>query len=369
MDRVNCVIIGAGVVGLAVARAIASTGMSVVIIENEESFGTHTSSRNSEVIHAGIYYPKNSLKAQLCVRGKHLLYRYCHSRNIPHKQIGKLIVATNESEADIVKAYIQKGADNDVSDLIWLDKSEVAKLEPQLKSTGAVFSPSTGIIDSHSFMLTLLGDAENSGAMIAYRTPFIRAEVAGNGFTVTTGGGDSLEFQTDNLVNAAGLNACSVAQNIQGMPNDKIPTPFYAKAHYYSLSGKNPFNHLIYPVAQKASLGIHVTLDIGGQARFGPDLDWIDTIDYAFDNGRLRLFYEAIRRYWPNIREENLQPGYTGIRPKISGPNESAADFNIQTKADHGVPGLINLFGIESPGLTSSLAIAEIVHENMTSRV
>ena len=363
MDHVDCVVVGAGVVGLAVARALALQGREVLIIESEEAFGTHTSSRNSEVIHAGIYYPQNSLKAKLCVQGKHLLYQYCEDRGIAHKRIGKLIVATEESEIDTVKQYISKASDNGVNDLKWLTADEVRDIEPDINSVGAVFSPSTGIIDSHNYMLSLLGDAENSGAMLACNTAFGAATISDDRFVVRTQGEDSFEISSDVLINSAGLKACDVAEHLSGFSTEHIPKPYYAKAHYYTLSGKNPFKHLIYPVAHTAFLGVHVTLDIGGQARFGPDLEWVKNIDYAFDDSRIKLFYEAIKRYWPNVKLENLNPGYTGIRPKISGPQDPAADFLIQSEATHGVKGLVNLFGIESPGLTSSLAIAEMVKQ------
>jgi len=363
VDHVDCVVVGAGVVGLAVARALALQGREVLIIESEEAFGTHTSSRNSEVIHAGIYYPRDSLKAKLCVQGKHLLYQYCEDRGIAHKRIGKLVVATDESEIDAVKQYISKASDNGVKDLKWLTADEVRDIEPDINSVGAVFSPSTGIIDSHNYMLSLLGDAENSGAMLACNTAFAAATITDDRFVVRTQGEDSFEISSDVLINSAGLKACHVAAHLSGFSTEHIPKPYYAKAHYYTLSGKNPFKHLIYPVAHTAFLGVHVTLDIGGQARFGPDLEWVENIDYAFDDSRIKLFYDAIKRYWPNVKLENLNPGYTGIRPKISGPQDPAADFLIQSEAIHGVKGLVNLFGIESPGLTSSLAIAEMVKQ------
>lgn len=367
MDQIECVIIGAGVVGLSIARALALEGRDVLIIEKEDAFGLHTSSRNSEVIHAGIYYPKDSLKAQLCVKGKQLLYEYCNLRSIPNKRTGKLIVATEDFEIETVKQYIDKASDNGVDDLIWLSQSEVAELEPEVSSVGAVFSPSTGIIDSHSYMLSLLGDTENAGGLVVYQTSIASIKPQGDKFIVETKGLNAHEIKASVVINAAGLYACDVARTIAELDETSIPQPYYAKAHYYSLSGRNPFTHLVYPVARKASLGVHVTVDMGGGARFGPDLDWIEGIDYSFDESRKQLFYDAIRRYWPSVGRDQLQPGYTGIRPKISGPDEPAADFLIQSYKDHQMKGLINLFGIESPGLTASLAIAELVRRQIES--
>jgi len=361
MDKFQCTVVGAGVVGLAIAKTLAEEGLEVLLLEAEDSFGTHTSSRNSEVIHAGIYYPTGSLKAKFCVEGKRKLYQYCADRNIPHKNLGKLIVATDETEVSLVKNYLDKAKANGVTDLYWLNQSEVAKLEPAVQSVGAVYSPSTGIIDSHTLMQTFLGDAENAGTITAYRTPLETATVRSDGFEVKTGGMEPIKFRTDYLINCGGLRATEIARSITGLDQKYIPLAYYAKAHYYSLPGSRPFSHLIYPVAHKNYLGVHVTLDIAGDIRFGPDLEWIDGIDYSFDESREIKFYEAIKRYWPEIKEGQLQPGYTGVRPKISGPTEVAADFKIDGPGTHGILGLVNLFGIESPGLTSSLAIAEHV--------
>jgi len=360
-ERIDCAVIGAGVVGLAVARELALAGREVILLEAEDAIGTHTSSRNSEVIHAGIYYPKGSLKARLCVEGKKLLYAYCRERDVAHAQIGKVIVATNESELAAVGGYIGKAKDNGVNDLRNLSAQELSRMEPALRCVGGVFSPSTGIIDSHALMLSLQGDAENAGAMMVFKSPIGSGQITGDGIELEVGGAEPMSIVCNSVVNCAGLHATHVARTIHGVPADRIPPAYFAKAHYYTLSGKSPFNHLIYPVAQTAFLGVHLTLDLGGQARFGPDLDWIDDVDYTFDNQREPLFYDAIRRYWPDLKDGQLQPGYTGIRPKISGPTEAAADFRIDGPADHGVPGLVNLFGIESPGLTSCLAIAEHV--------
>ena len=367
MDQIECVIIGAGVVGLSIARALALEGRDILIIEKEDAFGLHTSSRNSEVIHAGIYYPKDSLKAHLCVRGKEMLYEYCDLRGIPYKRIGKLIVATEDFEIETVKQYITKASDNGVEDLIYLSHNEVAELEPEVISVGAVFSPSTGIIDSHAYMLSLLGDTENAGGVVVYQTSIASIKPEEDGFNVKTEGLNAHEIKAKIVINAAGLYACDVARTTADLDENLIPQPYYAKAHYYSLSGHNPFKHLVYPVARQASLGVHVTVDMAGAARFGPDIAWIEGIDYSFDNSREELFYDAIRRYWPAVNRDQLQPGYTGIRPKISGPNEPAADFLIQSSKDHQIKGLINLFGIEAPGLTSSLALAEMVRQLIES--
>lgn len=353
--------IGAGVVGLAVARELALAGREVIVIEAEDAIGTHTSSRNSEVIHAGIYYPKASLKARFCVEGKRLLYDYCRDRGVAHANIGKVIVACDESEILAVGSYIDKAKANGVHDLRKLSAQELADMEPAVSCVAGVFSPSTGIVDSHALMLALQGDAENAGAMTVFKSPLLRGEVSGTGISLEVGGAEPMQIECGTVVNSAGLYATHIARSIAGVPAQTIPQAYFAKAHYYTLSGKSPFRHLVYPVAHAAFLGVHVTLDLGGQTRFGPDLDWIDGVDYRFDESREPLFYEAIRRYYPDLKDGQLQPGYTGIRPKISGPKEPAADFRIDGPKDHGVTGLVNLYGIESPGLTASLAIARHV--------
>ncbi len=361
-QSIDCLVIGAGVVGLAIAKNLAESGKEVFVIESEDTIGTQTSSRNSEVIHAGIYYPKNSLKAKLCVEGKKLLYQYCQDRNVPHSRIGKIIVATDLAESAILKDFLKRGLSNGVTDLRFLEETEIREMEPALKFESAIFSPSTGIIDSHNLMLSFQGDAENKGAIFAFRSPFLSGEVTRNGLLINIGGDDPVSILCTTVINCAGLKSPNVAMNIKGCPNELIPRPYYGKAHYYTLSSKNPFKHLIYPVnTSSTSLGVHVTLDLAGQARFGPDITWIPNLDYDFDNSRESMFYEAIRKYFPQLKNGDLQPGYTGIRPKISGPDSPAADFCIQSADDHGVRGLINLYGIESPGLTASLAIAEHV--------
>jgi L-2-hydroxyglutarate oxidase LhgO len=361
-ERVDCVVVGAGVVGLAVARALGMRGREVIVLEAEESIGNHTSSRNSEVIHAGIYYPKGSLKARLCVQGKQLLYPYCRERGIPFGNCGKVLVAGSEAEIPTVLGYIDKATANDVHDLRRISLDELRDLEPAVTAVAAVFSPSTGIIDSHAFMLALQGDLENSGSgAVVFLSPVVGGQVTAEGIALRVGGAEPMELVCNTLVNSAGLFAPQLAHSIAGIPRHTIPPQYFAKGHYYTLSGKSPFRRLVYPMAGHGFLGVHVTIDLGGQARFGPDIEWIDRIDYSFNNAREPMFYEAIRQYYPALADGALQPGYTGIRPKISGPKEPAADFSIQGPGDHGVSGLVNLYGIESPGLTASLAIADQV--------
>ena len=362
-EQIECAVIGAGVVGLAVARALALTGREVIILEAEDAIGTHTSSRNSEVIHAGIYYPQGSLKARFCVAGKQLLYEYCRERAVPHANVGKIIVACDDAERSAVGNYIEKANANGVDDLRWLSKSELTEMEPAINCIAGVLSPSTGIIDSHALMLALQGDAENAGAIAVFKSPVTTGKIQAKGIDLEIGGAEPMSITCKTVVNCAGLRAPEIARAISGIPEQSLPTAYFAKAHYYTLSGKSPFRRLIYPVARKASLGVHVTIDLGGQARFGPDIAWVNDIDYGFDHSREKLFYEAIRHYWPDLQDGQLQPGYTGIRPKISGPNETAADFRIDGPDDHRIPGLVNLFGIESPGLTSCLAIGEYVRD------
>ena len=362
MEKLDAVVIGAGVVGLAVARALALAGREVVILEAEDAIGTHTSSRNSEVIHAGIYYPKGSLKARACVQGKELLYEYCVTHGVPHKRTGKLIVATSDSQLPELKSIQAKAHGNGVTDVVWMTRPQALALEPELHCVAALYSPSTGIIDSHALMLAYLGDAEANGAMLGLKSPLIGAQVVADGF-VLHAGDETVKAKT--LVNSAGLRAPSVAKQIEGYPVDKAPGEFYAKGNYYSLNRKNPFSRLVYPVPEPGGLGVHVTLDLAGQARFGPDVEWIDKIGYDVDPKRADRFYAAIRRYWPGLPDASLSPGYSGIRPKTAGPKDPAPDFEIQGPAKHGVPGLVHLFGIESPGLTASLALAGMVLDEL----
>jgi L-2-hydroxyglutarate oxidase LhgO len=361
MPDIDAIIIGAGVVGLATAEALARSGRSVIVIEAAEGIGTVTSSRNSEVIHAGIYYPEGSLKAQLCVAGRHALYAWCDTHHVPYRRSGKLIVATSEAELSAIAALEKKGRANAVDDLYMISAEAAIQLEPALSCVGALVSPSTGILDSHAFMLSLQGEAEAHGAAFAFHTPFIRAELGGNDIHVETGGAEPMRLSTSILVNCAGLAASQAAKAMDGLNPAHIPETLYAKGNYFALRGHAPFSHLIYPAPHTHGLGVHLTLDLGGQARFGPDVEWVETLDYEVDPKRSEGFDDAIRRYWPGLPNDSLIPAYSGIRPKISGPNDPAPDFRIDGPEIHGVPGLINLFGIESPGLTSSLAIAEAV--------
>ncbi|MSP95755.1 MAG: NAD(P)/FAD-dependent oxidoreductase [Betaproteobacteria bacterium] len=362
MESADAVVIGAGVVGLAIARQLAINGREVIVLEAQNAIGTATSSRNSEVIHAGIYYPQGSLKATACVAGKTLLYRYCVERGIPHMRCGKLIVATDNGQLGELEAIRKKAHANGVTDVVPMTRVQAEALEPAVTCVGALFSPSTGVVDSHAFMLALQGDAEAHGAMLAFLSPLKRARVQSDGrIALEVGGAEPMHLCARSVVNAAGLTAPSLALSIEGYPAAKAPPELYAKGNYYSLTGRSPFSRLVYPVPEPGGLGVHVTIDLGGQARFGPDVEWVDRIDYDVDPRRAERFYAAIRRYWPQLPDAALAPGYAGIRPKISGPKDPAPDFVIQGPQDHGVPGLVNLFGIESPGLTASLALAENV--------
>ncbi|HKB83222.1 MAG TPA: NAD(P)/FAD-dependent oxidoreductase [Burkholderiales bacterium] len=357
-EQLDCAVIGAGVVGLAIARELASAGREVIVLEAADAIGTHTSSRNSEVIHAGLYYPRNSLKARLCVSGKQLLYDYCAGHGVPHSNIGKIVVAVTEDEIVTLKSYVEKARGNGVQDLRWLSRGALRELEPAVECVAGFLSPSTGIVDSHALMLAYQGDAQNSGATVVFKSPVESGSVGPAGIVLNVGGDEPMTLICRSVVNAAGLFAQNIARSIEGMPATGIPPQYFAKAHYYTLSGKPPFRRLVYPVASNAHLGVHVTVDMAGQIRFGPDVSWVDSVDYTFDHSREPLFYDAIRKYYPALRDGQLQPGYTGIRPKVSGPKEPAADFIISGPRNHGVGGLVNLFGIESPGLTASLAIA-----------
>ncbi|MBX6740714.1 MAG: NAD(P)/FAD-dependent oxidoreductase [Acetobacteraceae bacterium] len=363
MDEVDCVVVGAGVVGLAVARALALAGREVLVLEKAEAIGTETSSRNSEVIHAGIYYPAGSLMARSCVAGRQMLYAYCRERGIPHRNCGKLIVATNEEEAGKLLSIQGRAAANGVPDLRLLTQAEALAMEPALSCTAALLSPSTGIIDSHAYMLSLQGDAENAGAVFAFHSPVLSGRVTDEGVEIEVGGAEPMRLRCRTLVNSAGLHAPHLARSIEGMPQDKVPNAYYAKGNYFTLTGRNPFSRLIYPVPVPGGLGTHLTIDLAGQARFGPDVEWVDHIAYEVDPRRGDSFYAAIRRYWPELKDGALAPGYSGIRPKTVPPGAPAQDFVIQGPREHGVPGLVHLFGIESPGLTASLALAEMVRE------
>jgi L-2-hydroxyglutarate oxidase LhgO len=363
MDKVDCVVVGAGVIGLAVARKLAQAGREVIVLEAAEGIGTVTSSRNSEVIHAGIYYKAGSLMARMCVGGKQALYAYCRDHGIPHRNCGKLIVATTPKETEKLQSIRAHAEANGVLDMQTLSGEAACALEPALNCDAALLSPSTGIIDSHAYMLALRGDAEEAGAACAFYTPLVRAKAAAGKIEVDAGGDAPMTIECDLLVNAAGLGAPAVARSIEGMPIELIPVPYLAKGNYFSCSARAPFSHLIYPVPEPGGLGVHLTLDLAGQARFGPDVEWVDAIDYAVDPARAERFYPAIRRYWPTLPDGALMPSYSGMRPKIVPPAVAVQDFLIQVPHDHGIGGLINLFGIESPGLTSSLAIADYVGE------
>jgi len=360
-EQLDCIVIGAGVIGLAVARELALAGREVVVLEAAGAIGTETSSRNSEVIHAGIYYPPGSAKAELCVNGKSLLYRYCEEHGVAHRRCGKLIVATNAAQAATLQKILSQAAANGVHDLRLLGAAEAIAMEPELRCVAALHSPSTGIIDSHGLMLAYLGEAEGRGAMLALHSPVTGGTIQSGGVMLNVGGAEPMRIVARTVVNSAGLMAQRVAAGVHGFPSDKIPPCHYAKGNYYGLSGRSPFSHLIYPVPEAAGLGVHLTLDLAGQARFGPDVEWIAEIDYDVDLRRADGFYRAIREYWPGLRDGQLAPGYAGIRPKLGGPDQPAGDFLIQGPREHGIAGLVNLFGIESPGLTASLALAALV--------
>lgn len=347
-------------VGLAVARALALAGREVLVLEACNAIGTQTSSRNSEVIHAGMYYPTGSLKAELCVRGKTLLYAYCAERSIGHRRCGKFIVATTQDQLAKLQTIQERAIANGVHDLVWLEAAQAQAAEPALQCLAALHSPSTGIVDSHGLMLSLLGDVENQGGILALNSALALAEYKSNAIELVASDGTRLIAQT--VVNAAGLQAPALASRFAGLDPRHVPQAYFAKGNYFTLSGSSPFSHLIYPVPEAAGLGVHLTLDLGGQARFGPDVQWVDNPDdTAVETARGDAFYAEVRKYWPDLPYGALVPAYAGIRPKISGPGEPSRDFCIQGPQDHGVPGLVNLFGIESPGLTSCLAIAERV--------
>ena len=361
--RVDCAVIGAGVVGIAIARAIQMSGLEVVLIEKGATFGIETSSRNSEVIHAGIYYEPNSLKARLCTRGKALLYDYCATKGVEFRRIGKIIVATKSEDEAVLHGYRDKAERNGLNDLIWVSRHELASMEPQVSARLGLLSPSTGIIDSHGLMQSLLGDFQQAGGIFSTQTPFVSGLSTGSGLSLQLGDRTHSILSARHVINSAGLSATQVAAAIEGVSASLIPGHFLAIGHYYGLSGRSPFKRLIYPVAEKGGLGIHATLDLGGRVRFGPDVRWRDSVDYSFDDSRKSEFIKAIRSYFPGIFNRELTPGYTGIRPKLFGPAKPEQDFVIQTEEQHRVKGLINLFGIESPGLTAALAIGEVVSE------
>jgi L-2-hydroxyglutarate oxidase LhgO len=360
-SSVDCVVAGAGVVGLAVARALALKGREVLVLEATGLIGSDTSARNSEVIHAGLYYAAGSLKARLCIEGREALYAYCADRGIPHRRCGKLIVATDAAETEKLAAIDAHARACGVGNLDYLSGAQARALEPALNAAAALLSPSTGIIDSHALMLAYRGELEDAGGMIAFNAPILRGEVTASGIMLEVGGAEPMRLACSTFINAAGHGAVPLARAIQGIPAETIPQAYLCKGSYFTLSGKAPFSRLVYPVPEQAGLGVHLTLDLGGQARFGPDTEWIDAPNYDVDPARGEKFYAAIRRYWPALPDGALNPAYAGIRPKIVPPGAPAADFRIDGPQEHGVAGLVQLFGIESPGLTASLAIGDLV--------
>ncbi|AOI71789.1 FAD-dependent oxidoreductase [Burkholderia ubonensis] len=368
MEQTDCVVIGAGVVGLAIARELAARGRETLVLEAADAIGTGASARSSEVIHAGLYYPRGSLKAMSCVHGRDLLYEFCETHHVPHRRVGKLLVATSAAQVKQLKAIAARAEENGVLDLMPLTRGEAQTLEPALECVEALFSPSTGIVDSHQLMLALLGDAERNGAVCVLKSPVESIDVLrGERFVVRTGGDTPAEIEAACVINSAGLGAQALARRTRGLDPRWVPPLYLARGNYFSLSGRVPFSHLVYPMPDRAGLGIHLTLDLAGQARFGPDVEWIDTPRYDVDPARAEAFYAPIRAYWPALPDDALQPAYAGVRPKLAGPGEAPADFIVQGVAQHGVRGLVNLFGIESPGLTAALALAQRVGE-MTAR-
>jgi L-2-hydroxyglutarate oxidase LhgO len=361
-------VVGAGVIGLAVARALAESGRTVLLVEREDGIGQGISSRNSEVIHAGIYYPNNSLKHVLCIEGKRLLVNYCRDRDVDYKLLGKLIVATDKHQIMKLSTIMQNGRRNGVSDLRLVDSMELTEMEPNLKSKKAILSPSTGILDSHGFMLSLLGDIEKSGAVISFRSAVSQVRPLKQGFAISISGYDDFEFTSKELVNSAGLHAQEMSEKILGIDKASIPKAFYCKGTYFSFRPPSPFKRLIYPVPSNAGLGVHLTLDLAGRAKFGPDTEWISRPDYVACASNKDKFWEAIRKYYPEIKKEDLNPDYAGVRPKIVGAESLAADFSIQFENEHSLKGYVALYGMESPGLTASLAVANYVVAQLDSQ-
>jgi len=368
MERVDTIIIGAGVIGLAVARALAGQGHEVLVLEAENAIGTVTSSRNSGVIHAGLYYQPGSLKARCCVKGRDMLYAYAASRGLAHKRCGKLVVATDESQIEKLRAWKTNAEQNGVTDLSLLTPAEARSFEPQISCTAALHVPVSGIIDAHEFMLALRGEAEARGATFALQAPVIASEITPDGFILDIGGSSPMRIASRALVNAAGLGAQSLAHHMRGLDPATIPPLVLAKGNYFSLTGSQPFHMLVYPLPVLGSSGLHASCDLAGRVRFGPDVEWIESIDYRVNPARQPLFEEAIRRYWPGLPQGALQPDYAGIRPKLARASPHDTDFMLQTAREHGVPNLVNLYGIESPGLTSSLALAEEVVKALAAK-
>ncbi|MBK7674991.1 MAG: NAD(P)/FAD-dependent oxidoreductase [Candidatus Accumulibacter sp.] len=362
---VDAVVIGAGVVGLACARRLTMAGLETVLLERERHFGQGISSRNSEVIHAGLYYRPGSLKAKLCRMGRERLYDYCKSRHVNHRRVGKWVVASSTGQLVALEQIASRAKANGCDEVSMIDGDYAASLEPELRCVAALSSPSTGIIDSHGLMTAFLGDFENAGGVLALCSSVESGEVGDNAIALNVHGDESSTISARFIINAAGLDAPMVAERIAGVPNHLIPRRCFAKGSYFTLSGKSPFQRLIYPVPESGGLGVHLTLDLQGQARFGPDVEWIETPDYTVDSGKTERFLQAIKTYWPRCDKSRLQPGYAGVRPKLGTPAKFADDFVIQSSENHGIGGLVNLFGIESPGLTSCLAIADEVISRM----
>lgn len=364
MERVDCIVVGAGVVGLAVARALAQSGREVIVVEAKAGIGTGVSSRNSEVIHAGIYYPPGSLKARLCVEGGRRLHAYCAERGIAHRRCGKLVVATADAQRSALAHLHANGLRNGVPELALLAREEACALEPALECVAALHCPGTGIVDSRALMLALQADAEQAGAVCAFGSPVTGGAIAQDGIVIETGGTQPAALVARAVINCAALGAQRIAHGLRGFPAARVPAAHYAKGSYFALAGRAPFAHLIYPVPEPAGLGVHLTLDLGGQAKFGPDVEWVapdaaGRFDYRVDPVRGERFYAEVRKYWPALADVALRPAYAGVRPKISGPGATAADFLILGPREHGVAGLVHLFGIESPGLTAALALAD----------
>jgi len=360
-ERVDAVVVGAGVVGLAIARRLALDEREVIVLERHDAVGSETSSRNSEVIHAGIYNLPRRLKTTLCVTGRAMLYRYCAEHGVPHARLGKLIVAVEQAEIATLAKIKEQGEINGVDDLVWLTGDAAMALEPQLVCVAAVLSPSTGIVDAHQLMLALEGDIEDAGGVVVLKAPVEAGEVRNDGIRLSVGGAEPMQLQARTVINAAGLGAMDLARALKGLPPQHAAPLWFAKGNYFRLTRKAPFSRLIYPIPVPGGLGTHMTLDLAGRARFGPDVEWVDSLNYAVDPSRGDKFYGDIRRYWPDLPDGALAPDYAGIRPKLGPAGSPILDFRIEGPAQHGVPGLVNLFGIESPGLTSCLAIAEHV--------
>ncbi len=365
----DSIVVGAGVVGLAIARTLALSGRSVLVVERHRFIGQETSSRNSEVIHAGIYYPQNSLKARLCVDGKELLYRYCDSHRVSYKRLGKLIVAAGEHQNAALEAIYHRGVANGVYDLEFVDGDRLREMEPALHASKGILSPSTGIINSHELMLAYQGDLENAGGTVALSSSVLGGRVVEGGFELHIGSDEHIAVSGRELINSAGLGAQTVSASIEGIPTASVPPLYLSRGCYFSLTGKSPFSRLIYPLPNNEGLGVHLTLDQSGAARFGPDTEWVDAVDYRVDPARRDAFYHSIKEYYPGISLDALQPSYSGIRPKAVGPGSEAGDFIVQGEGIHGVKGFIGLYGMESPGLTASMAIGKHVLQSLESAI